>query len=394
MDTLRVSIKNFASVQKLSKVISLPMLDRREDRRVHIRPIAAGGLDQGHRWAAQPAVRRARCRFARGGGEGCDDRDERLKLSCCICLQDGWDYKDCYAPLRNMVIPNCRHNSHAICIQCIQKIAYEEVEKHTAQNEGFLKFQCPYPYSNHSCRGKIKKRVWESLLPLDSLQKNTMFLTNQHEQLCTSKHKKYVIKCTQCLGETIVFNNPEEQRWICSQCSRKSCGRCDEPSCFNMECKTILQQNLRKGYSRYFTEKLLNGSTIPLRKHRVSNAMKQQKIESFKNTFPLVHANCPTCKIPLYKTSACNDLKHCGSMNVCNFCCMQSFPWEHGMPLEHWKSCIRWDSDIDWLPCKENECFDELHECTLAAHVPFIEKISALKARAFLSGVEKEFKNN
>jgi hypothetical protein len=161
-----------------------------------------------------------------------------------------------------------------------------------------------------------------------------------------------------------------------------------------MQCKSIVHIRLHKGYSRYFTEKLSNGSTIPMRKHCVTNFMKQQKIESFKNTFPLVHANCPTCKTPLYKTSACNDLKHCGSMNVCNFCCMHSFPWEEGVPIEHWKSCVRWDSDIDWLPCKENECFDEFHECTFAAHAPYIEKINIIKTRAFLSGVEKEFRNN
>lgn len=324
----------------------------------------------------------------------CDDRDERLKLSCCICLKDGWDYKDCYAPLRNMVIPNCRHNSHAICIQCIHKIAYEKIETHSLMNEAFLLFTCPYPYSRHSCTGKIKKCVWESLLPKESLLKNSVFIQqHQNDSPYFKQGKRYVVQCSECKTESWVTNNPEEQRWSCSQCLRTSCGRCDETFCYHNQCKSTLSKYLPKGYSRYFSQTLSNGCKVPIRKHLVTTNMKEEMVNNLKKNFPLVHANCPTCKIPLYKTSACNDLKHCGSMHVCNFCFSHSFPWENGMPLEHWKTCTRWDSDFEWFPCKENECFEETRECLQPSHAPFIQKLNYYKMQAFTRNVEKEFKN-
>lgn len=88
-----------------------------------------------------------------------------------------------------------------------------------------------------------------------------------------------------------------------------------------------------------------------------------KKLKSILQHYPLSHVNCPGCNTMLHKTSACNDLHHCGDRNVCNFCNSSSFPWESGIPLEHWKICPRWDYESIHFPCKEGVCFTDETEC-------------------------------
>jgi len=60
--------------------------------------------------------------------------------------------------------------------------------------------------------------------------------------------------------------------------------------------------------------------------------------------------SCPTCHIPLEKSSACNELRHCGSLAVCNFCL--------GIFDEH-HSCPRWDHDSHCNPCTHPDHAEE-----------------------------------
>jgi hypothetical protein len=64
---------------------------------------------------------------------------------------------------------------------------------------------------------------------------------------------------------------------------------------------------------------------------------------------------CPTCQVTFHKTSACNEIYHCGKLRICNICRYKSYPWEKGIELEHWKECKRWDNEISGYECKE-EC--------------------------------------
>ena len=64
---------------------------------------------------------------------------------------------------------------------------------------------------------------------------------------------------------------------------------------------------------------------------------------------------CPTCTTPLEKSSACNELKHCGQLAVCNFCL--------GIFDEH-HACPRFDHDSHCNPCSNP---DHDHEKAILA---------------------------
>jgi hypothetical protein len=54
--------------------------------------------------------------------------------------------------------------------------------------------------------------------------------------------------------------------------------------------------------------------------------------------------HCPGCDIPLNKSSACNELHHCGNLSVCNFCLAICDD-------KHFEECQRWDHDSYCNPC-------------------------------------------
>jgi hypothetical protein len=207
-------------------------------------------------------------------------------------------------------------------------------------------FGCPHPYTN--CNQTMKKKLWIHYVP----QKYREMIGFQ-------------ILCSAC-NETQYLEYPEKE-WTCLKCNRTSCGRCDEEDC---QCLNISQELLPKGYSRVFS----NGF-VPLRRHRVTDKMIDQKIQNLEEHFPLVHIKCQNCKTTLHKSSACNDMFHCGRIHTCNFCQQNSFPWEKGMPLEHWQTCPRWEHDLAWFPCKDGECYNDQNECSDKNHTEAIERL-------------------
>ena len=103
---------------------------------------------------------------------------------------------------------------------------------------------------------------------------------------------------------------------------------------------------------------------MPIRRNHITEENVRLKLKIFTEHKPLVHVNCPTCSCLLHKSSACNDMHHCGKVHVCNFCQQKSFPWEkNGLPLSHWKNCPRWDHDLPWFKCKEGECLTNGKDC-------------------------------
>lgn len=56
---------------------------------------------------------------------------------------------------------------------------------------------------------------------------------------------------------------------------------------------------------------------------------------------------CPQCDVLISKSSACNELRHCGNLSVCNFC--------FGLAEEgHFENgCSRWDHESYCNPCTD-----------------------------------------
>jgi hypothetical protein len=279
----------------------------------------------------------------------CSNRLNRLQLSCCICETGGWATNDLFKNIKNMMIPTCNDDQHAICYSCIIKLP-------ESQN------RCLFPYS--SCFGNL--------------------------DLCNYKiDRGYFTKCSNC--SKFSRNLDPEGVCFCQFCERKSCGRCDEIDC---NCFNIEQQDLVKGYSRFFSEKNQDGEYFPIRRNFISNEMFEQKIRDMKQDFPWFHSVCPTCEISIYKSSACNDMHHCGNARTCNFCLHRSFPWEDGICADHWKICPKWDYEIKDFLCRDGLCINDGQECSLESHKRGISELHELRLEYSLKRLKNDIRSN
>lgn len=114
-------------------------------------------------------------------------------------------------------------------------------------------------------------------------------------------------------------------------------------------CKTCKHLNCgcygENKFSRYF-----NKNGYPYRLNEITQEMHLDFLEKIKND----HMTCPTCSVTFQKISACNEIRHCGNVSICNLCRYTSFPWENGIDLNHWKTCKRWDSEIYGYQCNSD----------------------------------------
>lgn len=307
-----------------------------------------------------------------------EERAQRMKLNCCICDVDGWLIAEEYVPMRNMLISSCGDDAHALCISCFSRISTDKMTK-ALENGQFLKrVECPFPYSRERCNGGFRRRCWEQYVSYDLLMRRSLLL----------RGRGYSVRCSSCKNESLV-EFPELQRWNCSFCRRSACGRCDSEDCYS-ECLSTSQYDLENGYSRTFSENIASGGSRPLRRKDITAQMVLKKILEMQAHAPWFHAQCPSCDTAMYKSSACNDMKHCGKTHVCYFCLERSFPWENGTDLKHWNTCPRWDHDLDWFPCRYGVCHTDSSECKDITHAPYISRLHVLRWEAAMNALKRD----
>jgi hypothetical protein len=126
----------------------------------------------------------------------------------------------------------------------------------------------------------------------------------------------------------LIFQCRERDHVVCRDCKAEIDAR-QIPCC----------RKKKLDYSQRFTR---NG--VRLKKCDVTVDMIVDALN--KDWIPL----CPTCSVPLEKSSACNELRHCGQLSVCNFC-LGIFDENH--------KCPRWDHDSHCNPCTNPDHEDE-----------------------------------
>ena len=282
----------------------------------------------------------------------CVERLDKLKLTCCICENRGWSRNDMFQNIKNMMIPSCKNEEHAVCYSCILKLPIS--------NSNVV--QCSFPYS--PCSGNFNLCKFEI-------------------------HRGFLTKCSECFKFS--HNFYPEGECYCDNCKRKSCGRCDEIIC---NCYNKPQNNLEKGYSRFFSEKNSLGESFPIRRNFITKDMINEKINQMNEDYPWFHSICPTCEVSIYKSSACNDMHHCGPSRICNFCLHRSFPWEDGICNEHWKSCPRWDHEISSFLCREGECVNDGQECNLKSHKNGISHLHKIRYENAVRCLQQDIRSN
>jgi len=103
---------------------------------------------------------------------------------------------------------------------------------------------------------------------------------------------------------------------------------------------------------------------------------------------------CLCCGMALHRTTACNELKHCGLVR-CNVCGLCGLEHERNL-IDHWHQCPRWMTDQYWgdvmwysgrpdiwqnpsLMCREGECHSDTHDCTCEAHREYREIVANIR---------------
>jgi hypothetical protein len=293
-------------------------------------------------------------------------RAERLRLECCVCGESGWRTREPGQPFaaRRVFIPSCECEDHAVCLPCCTRLATDAV------TAGARVLHCPFPYSERRCAGKVRRQHWRSVLPMDVVVGGWPML------------------CSACAHVTPVADACG--RWSCAGCGRTACGACDAEECVCGHSSS----RVITGWSRCFSRS--DGSGMPLRRKDVTPAMVAERLRSMREHAPWLHAACPTCAAPLHKSSACNDLHHCGSTHTCNWCLARSFPWESGIHGGHWHgsggACPRWDHDVPWLPCRDGECSGQAFggECRDSTHAMAVRALHAARWAAAISAVRAD----
>lgn len=162
------------------------------------------------------------------------------------------------------------------------------------------------------------------------------------------------------------------QHGICADCTEhaahseiKTCSFCPTPSVvFDIQCPVCQVQFLSDSLQTIcpnkheFHVKLLR--IWKRGPHTYTNYLKDEEIHWIKKEmeeFPMA-VHCPTCRTPLERSSACNELYHCGHECICNACGQFSFRWEEGLQEHRKESGCSQHVDFDSeMKCEgEGEC--------------------------------------
>jgi hypothetical protein len=144
-----------------------------------------------------------------------------------------------------------------------------------------------------------------------------------------SRSERLKVQCDVCADEGWLKG---EQKVPIPRFLRRSdntyCEGCDE----HMKC--LNQKKRKHAYSLRFT------------KHGRRVHKEDVTVDMIVEALDAAYPTCPGCGILLSKTSACNELHHCGNLSVCNFCfaiCDE----------RHFDTCQRWDHDSHCNPCND-----------------------------------------
>ena len=137
--------------------------------------------------------------------------------------------------------------------------------------------------------------------------------------------------CT-CNTITVLYN--KTLTFMCAGCCIPTCFMCGLTTCTGCNTST---------WSRYTH---CNGTLV-------RKSVEKIAISPHKDT---VHCLCGQ---ELSKAGACNELRHCPAVCICNYCGAFTYPWEEKFPAEHWNTCLKNDN----LPCDALGCIQNYKEC-------------------------------
>ena len=272
-------------------------------------------------------------------------------------------------------ISSCRRVDHVVCIYCLYRYAELYVSVPGSLPNQYITPQFSFSSTRtpscqltcigaSGCAGIYSNSVW-----VDVLRQNELLLNN-----VLTKIRQNIIE------------NPVATE-ICNICNSVShvnkqgltkcigCGTSKCVWCLDLQCK---EGNYCSHSTIYEPNRFMNGKR---KLFITSNDISYIKSRIMDQS-GVVRVHCPVCDVLLQKTSACNELHHCGRA-ICYVCGASSLPWEPAhLPSHHWAHendtlssprCARFDSHSMWSACgymctsacvgvNEADCVNQTHQ--------------------------------
>jgi len=287
--------------------------------------------------------------------------DERADM-CAVCFGKP-------SGAERLRVPSCRRPLHAVCTNCLTLVVQDSTTHPVREGHPYVGCLAPTPWTARACGGHFPISVFASILPGQALQ-----------QLVRRIRRYSLEPSIACVcGNEATFSQGSSlmhchsgKHTCCVWCWSITCPGCRENS------------QLPHAPNRFFGG-VRNSAISPLLVAKTIRRIQQQEVWT--------RPHCPDCDVPLHKTSACNELSHCGRA-ICNVCGACSLPWEPPhLPSSHWSvdgspGCPRFDV-ADWAVkcgyiCVEGTCFTDEIECSVSSHQPGIRRMHAARKQRML----------
>ena len=318
---------------------------------------------------------------------------------CSICLDDHFHTRVPLAEAspRDCVAPACRDGSHAVCASCWRRIV-TNFHRHPL-GPGQRAITCPHD----GCDAEYPLEEFAAVLTATEMRALRKF-AQQWTSVVT-------VACPTCgLGETLDhtwLRNAEEGTVIVHpKCGHEAfCFHCLErpgsPSdstctlCLSGYSSVCPTNGAINRFYRVPRKSMADGQRCYARNCDVDvEGCVDQMQRIVDGVF--LPASCANCATPMHKTSACNELTHCG-LKVCYHCGYTGLPWESSL-FDHWDSegrlgCPRFDNDRFWAEmqcaslCSGTLCGGDAHDCTDPAHRAVIVQQHYVRKLSHLRGL-------
>ena len=329
-------------------------------------------------------------------------QQERQAPRCSICLET--EFTDGNVLLDAV----CGEHSHKTCRQCLSYHFANFSNHPVSVNTPFMCCPaegCMAPYSD-----EVQASIKGSMPPA------TVQRLEAHIEECVQRANPKV-PCPKCHASIQVAaaglkdRAPGTMGVVCTECNHAFCFHCLEPVPRREAVRMARQPHLvlplcgkcvdrplyptPGKFNRYFrrSRPAKEGEFVLLRNSELTVEEVVDQVEDMC-TGETMHVPCMKCGCELHRSSACNELCHCGMVR-CDVCGMSGLDYDSHL-IDHWgsglgRTCPRWGAGSPeefwqhtvFAPshkrCREGVCHNDDHDCCVKEHEDFRRQVTGVR---------------
>lgn len=324
----------------------------------------------------------------------------RQVAQCSICLETEFDGGN------ELVDALCGEHCHKTCRRCLSYHFANFSNHPVSVNTPFM--CCPAEGCQAPYADEVQATIKAAMKPA------TVERLEAHIQECVQRANPRV-PCPKCHATIQVSAAALKDRapgtlgMVCTECNHAFCFHCLEPVSRREAQRMAHQPHLvlplcRKcvdrplypapgKFNRYFRRlrPAKEGEFVLLRNAELIVDDVVTQLEHFC-TGDTMHVPCMKCGCELHRSSACNELCHCGMVR-CDVCGMSGLDYDSHL-IDHWgsglmRTCPRWGAGspeefwqhtvVTQHRCKEGVCHNDDHDCCLKEHEDFRRQVTGVR---------------